>query len=205
LWSRGISGWTIDSEIERTETLQGFDTFWILKGNHELRIGSCSIFGGLPIRIRKCCGLDLNPGGGAVGNAARSHEVIYLYHMAEIIIRDVDARLRNTFKAWCVEKGSTMKAELIKYEVSCLQCCDYTLGIPWCEIGLSDRLQDGVDTQCIDDRSGPRVLGNAFPVPTVNDRHGSAPNTLAGAPSVSVAFGGRVVELRVPDSAPSVQ
>jgi hypothetical protein len=35
--------------------------------------------------------------------------------MAEIIIRDVDARLRNTFKAWCVEKGSTMKAELIKY------------------------------------------------------------------------------------------
>ena len=35
--------------------------------------------------------------------------------MAEIIIRDVDDRLRNTFKAWCVEKGSTMKAELIKY------------------------------------------------------------------------------------------
>jgi hypothetical protein len=35
--------------------------------------------------------------------------------MAEIIIRDVDDRLRNTFKAWCVEKGSTMKAELVKY------------------------------------------------------------------------------------------
>lgn len=35
--------------------------------------------------------------------------------MAEIIIRDVDDRLRNTFKAWCVEKGSTMKAELIRY------------------------------------------------------------------------------------------
>ena len=35
--------------------------------------------------------------------------------MAEIIIRDVDDKLRNTFKAWCVEKGSTMKAELIKY------------------------------------------------------------------------------------------
>ncbi len=35
--------------------------------------------------------------------------------MAEIIIRDVDEKLRNTFKAWCVEKGSTMRAELIKY------------------------------------------------------------------------------------------
>jgi hypothetical protein len=35
--------------------------------------------------------------------------------MAEIIIRDVDDKLRNFFKAWCVEKGSTMKAELIKY------------------------------------------------------------------------------------------
>jgi hypothetical protein len=35
--------------------------------------------------------------------------------MAEIIIRDVDDKLRNSFKAWCVEKGSTMKAELIKY------------------------------------------------------------------------------------------
>jgi hypothetical protein len=35
--------------------------------------------------------------------------------MAEIIIRDIDDKLRNTFKAWCVEKGSTMKAELVKY------------------------------------------------------------------------------------------
>ena len=35
--------------------------------------------------------------------------------MAEIIIRDVDEKLKNTFKAWCVEKGSTMRAELIKY------------------------------------------------------------------------------------------
>ncbi len=35
--------------------------------------------------------------------------------MAEIIIREVDEKLRNTFKAWCVERGSTMKAELVKY------------------------------------------------------------------------------------------
>jgi hypothetical protein len=35
--------------------------------------------------------------------------------MAEIIIRGVDEKLRNAFRAWCVEKGSTMKAELLKY------------------------------------------------------------------------------------------
>jgi hypothetical protein len=35
--------------------------------------------------------------------------------MAEIIIREVDENLRNAFKAWCVEKGSTMKSELVKY------------------------------------------------------------------------------------------
>lgn len=35
--------------------------------------------------------------------------------MAEIIIRGVEERLRNAFKAHCVEKGSTMKAELIRY------------------------------------------------------------------------------------------
>jgi hypothetical protein len=35
--------------------------------------------------------------------------------MSEIIIRGVDERLRNAFKANCVEKGSTMKAELIRY------------------------------------------------------------------------------------------
>jgi len=35
--------------------------------------------------------------------------------MGEIIIRGVDEKLRNAFRAWCVEKGSTMKAELVKY------------------------------------------------------------------------------------------
>ena len=40
---------------------------------------------------------------------------MYFYHMAEIIIRDIDEKLRNAFKAWCVEKGSTMKAELTRY------------------------------------------------------------------------------------------
>jgi hypothetical protein len=35
--------------------------------------------------------------------------------MSEIIIRGVDEKLRNAFKASCVEKGSTMKAELIRY------------------------------------------------------------------------------------------
>lgn len=35
--------------------------------------------------------------------------------MAEIIIRGVDDKLRNSFKAWCVERGSTMKAELVRY------------------------------------------------------------------------------------------
>ncbi len=35
--------------------------------------------------------------------------------MAEIIIRGVDEKLRNAFKAWCVEKGSTLKAEVLKY------------------------------------------------------------------------------------------
>jgi hypothetical protein len=35
--------------------------------------------------------------------------------MAEIIIREVDEKLRNSFRAWCVEQGSTMKAELVKY------------------------------------------------------------------------------------------
>jgi hypothetical protein len=35
--------------------------------------------------------------------------------MAEVIIRGVDAKLRNAFRAHCVENGSTMKAELIKY------------------------------------------------------------------------------------------
>ena len=35
--------------------------------------------------------------------------------MAEIIIRGVNEKLRNAFRAWCVEKGSTMKAELLKY------------------------------------------------------------------------------------------
>jgi hypothetical protein len=35
--------------------------------------------------------------------------------MAEIIIRGVDGKLRNAFRAWCVGKGSTMKAELVTY------------------------------------------------------------------------------------------
>ena len=35
--------------------------------------------------------------------------------MAEIIIRGVDEKLRNSFRAWCVEKGSTMKAEFVRY------------------------------------------------------------------------------------------
>jgi hypothetical protein len=35
--------------------------------------------------------------------------------MAEIIIRGVDEKLRNSFRAWCVERGSTMKAEVVKY------------------------------------------------------------------------------------------
>jgi len=35
--------------------------------------------------------------------------------MAEIIIRGVDEMLRNAFRAWCVERGSTMKAEIVKY------------------------------------------------------------------------------------------
>ena len=35
--------------------------------------------------------------------------------MAAIIIRGVDEKLRNAFKAWCVEKGSTMKGEIMKY------------------------------------------------------------------------------------------
>jgi hypothetical protein len=35
--------------------------------------------------------------------------------MAEIIIRGVDEKLRNAFRAWCVERGSTMKAEIVKY------------------------------------------------------------------------------------------
>jgi hypothetical protein len=40
---------------------------------------------------------------------------VYIGDMAEIIIREVDEKLRNSFKAWCVERGSTMKAELIRY------------------------------------------------------------------------------------------
>jgi hypothetical protein len=35
--------------------------------------------------------------------------------MAEIIIRGVDETLRNVFRAWCVERGSTMKNEIVKY------------------------------------------------------------------------------------------
>ena len=35
--------------------------------------------------------------------------------MGEIIIRGVDEKLRNAFRAWCVERGSTMKAELVGY------------------------------------------------------------------------------------------
>jgi len=42
-------------------------------------------------------------------------KLIYIYDMGEIIIRGVDEKLRNAFRAWCVEKGSTMKAELVRY------------------------------------------------------------------------------------------
>jgi len=35
--------------------------------------------------------------------------------MSEIIIRGVDEKLRNAFRAWCVERGSTMKSEIVKY------------------------------------------------------------------------------------------
>jgi hypothetical protein len=38
-----------------------------------------------------------------------------MIHMAEIIIRGVDETLRNAFRAWCVERGSTMKSEIVKY------------------------------------------------------------------------------------------
>ena len=35
--------------------------------------------------------------------------------MAEIIIRGVDGKLRNAFRIWCLERGSTMKGELVKF------------------------------------------------------------------------------------------
>jgi hypothetical protein len=41
--------------------------------------------------------------------------------MSEIIIRGVDEKLRNAFKAHCVEKGSTMKAELVRYMMQIVQ------------------------------------------------------------------------------------
>lgn len=43
------------------------------------------------------------------------YKLVYIIHMAEIIIRGVDETLRNTFRAWCVERGSTMKNEIMKY------------------------------------------------------------------------------------------
>jgi hypothetical protein len=42
-------------------------------------------------------------------------KLVYTIYMGEIIIRGVDERLRNAFRAWCVERGSTMKAELVRY------------------------------------------------------------------------------------------
>ena len=46
---------------------------------------------------------------------AKLYKFVYIVYMAEVIIRGIDEKLRNAFKAWCVEMGSTMKAELVKY------------------------------------------------------------------------------------------
>ncbi len=45
----------------------------------------------------------------------KQYKLVYIMHMAEIIIRGVDETLRNVFRAWCVERGSTMKNEIVKY------------------------------------------------------------------------------------------